>query len=126
MLISEAGIIVLDDCNEIMNSILRCISSGNESRSCWYMAPEVYEGRTELKSDVWSLGITLMELAEGQNPFDGRSPSAVLKAVIFSDPPSLSSSKWSAVFVDFVGKCLVKDVSERWSVSELMDVSVVL
>ena len=117
---------MLDDCNEIMNSISRYISSGNESRSCWYMAPEVYEGRIELKSDVWSLGITLIELAEGQNPYDGCSSSAVMKAILFDDPPSLSSSEWSAVFVDFVGKCLVKDVEERWSVSELMDVSVVV
>ena len=38
-------------------------------------------------------------------------------------PPTLSSSKWSAEFVDFVSKCLVEDVSKRWSVSELMNVS---
>ena len=38
------------------------------------------------------------------------------------EPPSLSS-KWSSEFVDFVSKCLVKDVQERWSVKQLMDVS---
>ena len=37
--------------------------------------------------------------------------------------PTLSSSKWSAEFVDFVSKCLVKDVNERWSVNELMEVN---
>ena len=109
-----------------MNSISTFARNDRESRSWLYISPEVYEGRTELKSDVWSLGITLIELAEGQNPYDGCSSSAVMKAILFNDPPALSSSKWSAVFVDFVGKCLVKDVSERWSVSELMDVSVVL
>ena len=46
-------------------------------------------------------------------------------AVLMDQSPSLSSSKWSAAFVDFVGKCLVKDVKERWSVKELMEVSVV-
>ena len=40
--------------------------------------------------------------------------------------PSLSSSEWSAEFVDFVSKCLVKDVKERWNVDQLMDVSVCL
>lgn len=40
-----------------------------------------------------------------------------------SDPPSLSNETWSAECVDFVGKCFVKDVQERWSVSELMEVS---
>ena len=37
--------------------------------------------------------------------------------------PTLSSSKWSDEFVDFVAKCLVKDVNERWSVKELMEVN---
>ena len=88
-----------------------------------YMAPEVYEGQTELKSDVWSLGISLIELAEGKNPFDDYSHIRVMRSVCCNDPPSLSSSKWSKEFVDFVNKCLVKDVKERWSVKQLMDVS---
>ena len=89
------------------------------------MAPEVYYEKTEMKSDVWSLGISLIELAEGQNPYAGLSSVAVMKAILMSESPSLSSSKWSTAFVEFVDKCLVKDVSERWSVKELMEVSVV-
>ncbi len=89
----------------------------------WYMAPEVYEGQTELKSDVWSLGISMIELAEGKNPFGCYSNMMVMQSVCFNDPPSLDAEKWSAEFVDFVNKCLVKDVKERWSVKQLMDVS---
>ena len=89
----------------------------------WYTAPEVYDESTELKSDVWSLGISLLELAEGKNPFLHCTPEKVMKLVCLGDPPSLSSSKWSAAFVDFVDKCLVKDVKERWSVKQLMEVS---
>ena len=40
--------------------------------------------------------------------------------------PTLSSSKWSDEFVDFVSKCLVKDVNERWSVNQLIKASSVL
>ena len=89
----------------------------------WYMAPEVLDEQTELKSDVWSLGISLIELAEGKKPFGCYSNMMVMQSVCFNDPPSLDAEKWSAEFVDFVNKCLVKDVKERWSVSELMDVS---
>ena len=102
-----------------------CSKRSTKCGTSWYMAPEVYDEATVLKSDVWSLGITLIELAEGQNPYAGCTSAAVMKAILMSEPPSLSSSKWSAAFVDFVNKCLVKDVKERWSVSELMEVSVV-
>ena len=47
----------------------------------------------------------------------------MIKNVCFGEPPSLTSSGWSSEFVDFVGKCLVKDVNERWSVKELMEVN---
>ena len=91
-----------------------------------YMAPEVYEGKTELKSDIWALGISLIEMAEGKNPFDGCTSAVVMNRVINKEPPTLSSSKWSGEFVDFVSKCLMKDVKERWSVSALMNVHVVM
>ena len=88
-----------------------------------YMAPEVYEDGAELRSDVWSFGISLIELAEGKNPFAGLKSSAVImNKVLTGPPPSLSPSKWSERFVDFVGKCLMKEAKERWSVTELMNV----
>ena len=104
-----------------------CSKRSTQCGTSWYMAREVYYDGAELKSDVWSLGITLIELAEGKNPFAEKESSAeIMCAVLMDQPPSLSSSKWSAEFVDFVNKCLVRDVNERWSVSELMEVHVVL
>ena len=99
-----------------------CSKRNTQDSSLQFMPLEVYDGRTELKSDVWSLGITLNELAEGRDPSVGGSSFAVIGDMI-PPPPSLLSSKWSAEFVGFVNKCLVEDVSKRWSVSELMNVS---
>lgn len=95
---------------------------GVECGALWYSAPEVYMVKRMLKSDVWALGISLVEMAEGKNPYVNRAEREVMEMVCWNDPPSLSSSKWSAEFVDFVSKCLVKDVNERWDASQLMNV----
>ena len=86
------------------------------------MAPEVYDGKTQLKSDIWSLGISLMELAEAKNPYADCTSAMVMKRVCMEDPPSLSSSKWSSEFVGFVSRCLQFDVEKRASVNELLEV----
>lgn len=86
------------------------------------MAPEVFEEGEGDKSDVWSLGMTLLELAERKQPFKDLSRSEVVEKMMSEPSPSLSSEKWSAEFVDFVSKCLVKEVEQRWSVDQLIDV----
>ena len=88
-----------------------------------YCAPERLEGKREWKSDVWSLGIVLIELAEGRNPYASASLKRMIVRICNKDPPSLSRKKWPPTLVDFVSKCLVKNVKERASVRVLMDVS---
>ena len=81
-----------------------------------YMAPEVYEEKACLKSDVWSLGISIIEMAEGKNPYsDCKNEEDMQNRVCREESPVLTSSGWSDAFVDFVKRCLVKDVEERLS-----------
>ena len=90
--------------------------------SSLYTAPEVYEGGACLKSDVWSLDMSVIEMAEGKHPFAGYSEEEVRDAVRHE---RLSiSCEWSFVWIDFVKRCLVKDVNRRSSVEELLRVSV--
>lgn len=84
------------------------------------MAPETFDRHTCLKSDIYSFGITLIELAQGKNPNSGRSEKEVMQGV--SSSFSLSSSKFSPEFVDFVHKCLAKDPHKRPSAAELLEV----
>ncbi|KAK8832426.1 hypothetical protein WA577_002901 [Blastocystis sp. JDR] len=76
-----------------------------------YMAPEVFQEQTCLVSDIWSLGISAIELAEGKPPFGNCSQYSLIQKICFQDPPSLSSSKWPSDFVDF--HPFVKDAVER-------------
>ena len=103
-----------------------CSKRNTTCGTSWYMGPEVYEEEACLKSDVWSLGISVIEMAEGRNPFAGMTSAKIMNLVLNKSPPSLSSSGWSSDLVDFVKQCLVKDVNERASVDELLEVSVVV
>ena len=84
---------------------------------------EVFDGGAVMKSDIWALGITLIELAEGKNPFVGLTDVQVMMRIYFQDPPTLSASHWSSEFVDFINQCLIKDKNTRPSVAALANVS---
>lgn len=101
------------------DELLRC--GVRMTKKQWvYCAPEVFEGKMDYKSDVWSLGIVLIEAAEGKNPY----ADCTARAMLTADPPSLSSSEWPPEFVSFVKRCLVRDTNRRASVAELLTVSV--
>ena len=69
----------------------------------------------DVRSDVWSLGISVIELATGKFPFPHwNSVFDQLTSVVDGDPPSLpASGNFSDTLRDFVVKCLIKDVDKR-------------
>ena len=103
-----------------------CSKRNTACGTSMYMGPEVYKEGACFKSDVWSLGMSVIEMAENKNPFVDCTSFQVMNKVCYEEPPSLSSSGWSSDLIDFVSACLVKDVSERSSVDDLLKVSVVV
>ena len=92
-----------------------------------YMSPERLGGKPySFASDVWSLGITLVECADGQYPyssFSSANPNAfVLLSQIINDPaPTLSTETFSPTFADFVARCLHKEPEHRPQAHELLE-----
>ena len=123
LFISESGVIKLGDFGLAVQLEHSCSKRNNVCGTSMYMAPEVYEEEACLKSDVWALGMSVIEMAESKNPFATCTSAQVMNRVMNMPPPSLSSSGWSSDLVDFVKKCLVKDVNERASVEALLKVS---
>ena len=104
----------------------RDFDDGSMCDALLYQAPEVLKDGAELKSDVWSLGMSMIEMVGGRNPYVGLTSKEFKNELLNKRPPSFSSSGWSGIMVDFVKRCLVKDVNERASVDELLEVSVVV
>lgn len=92
----------------------------------YWMAPEVITSMDETlydcKADVWSLGITCIELAEKKPPLFHMNSMAAMYHIAQSDSPKLSDNqtKWSESFNSFVESCLIKDTANRPTSQELL------
>ncbi|XP_070773347.1 serine/threonine-protein kinase 10 [Enoplosus armatus] len=94
----------------------------------YWMAPEVVMCETmkdapyDYKADIWSLGITLIELAQIEPPHHELNPMRVLLKIAKSEPPTLEQShKWSQEFKDFLRKALDKNPETRPTAVQLME-----
>ncbi|CAL9687577.1 unnamed protein product [Knipowitschia caucasica] len=93
----------------------------------YWMAPEVVMCETskdrpyDYKADIWSLGVTLIELAQVEPPNHEMNPMRVLLKIAKSEPPTLMHpSRWSPEFSDFLRRALDKNVDNRWSAPQLL------
>ena len=90
--------------------------------SPFWMSPEVInKSKYNKKTDIWSLGITAIELAEGEPPYSHIHPIRAMFAIRTHPPKELTMpKKWSNEFNDFVSKCLNIDSKVRPNAKELL------
>ncbi|GBM00425.1 Serine/threonine-protein kinase 3 [Araneus ventricosus] len=88
----------------------------------YWMAPEVIqEIGYDCVADIWSLGITALEIAEGKPPYGDIHPMRAIFMIPAKPPPSFREPDlWSTEFIDFVSRCLVKNPDERATATELL------
>lgn len=90
------------------------------------MAPEIITNKNgknpyDERIDLWSLGITCIELAEKEPPLSEVHPMRALMQIPLRDSPTLQNNKkWSKEFVDFVRECLIKDQTKRHTAEEML------
>ncbi|KAF2880371.1 hypothetical protein ILUMI_25787 [Ignelater luminosus] len=92
----------------------------------YWMAPEVIacdenpDATYDNRSDLWSLGITALEMAESQPPLCELHPMRALFLIPRNPPPRLKSKKWNKKFHSFIETVLVKDYHERPYTEQLL------
>uniref|UniRef100_A0A8C6KDS2 non-specific serine/threonine protein kinase n=1 Tax=Nothobranchius furzeri TaxID=105023 RepID=A0A8C6KDS2_NOTFU len=120
ILLTEPGQVKLADFG---SASIACPANSFVGTPYW-MAPEVIlamdEGQYDGKVDIWSLGITCIELAERKPPLFNMNAMSALYHIAQNESPTLQSSEWTDYFRNFVDSCLQKIPQDRPNSEELL------
>ena len=95
-------------------------SSDTISGTLAYMAPECFDGKRNVQTDIWSMGIILYQLLCGSLPFPQKEQTALVGAIMMREPDALADG--TPVFLaDLVLRILSKDSSKRPNISSIQD-----
>jgi len=126
ILVSTSGKVKMCDfgiSGYLVDSVAKTIDAGCKP----YMAPERIDpkgnpGHYDVRSDVWSFGISMIEVATGKFPYKlWATPFEQLKQVVQDPAPTLPQEKFSKEFNDFIPQCVNKNPNERASYTQLLD-----
>ncbi|XP_069877318.1 myosin-IIIb isoform X2 [Dipodomys merriami] len=127
LLTTEGGVKLVDFGVSAQLSSTRLRRNTSVGTPFW-MAPEViaceqqYDSSYDARCDVWSLGITAIELGDGDPPLFDMHPVKTLFKIPRNPPPTLlHPDKWCKEFNDFISQCLIKDFEQRPSVTHLLN-----
>jgi len=111
LLLTAEGVVKIADFGTSADGTIRTTIIG----SSYWMAPETLDQQLyDHKADIWSLGITLIEMAEKDPPYSHLEPHEVVREVVHLAAPTLKQPhKWTVIFREFVKYCLLKDPTKR-------------
>ena len=123
ILLTDEGVAKLGDFGvsaQLTNSISKKVS---KIGTPYWMSPEVISQKSyDSKCDIWSLGITCIELAEGEPPYSEVRTFLVMKKILNNPPKGLTNPNlWTNDFNDFVQKCLIFNPTQRPTAAQLLN-----
>jgi serine/threonine protein kinase len=123
ILISEMGLVKLADFGIAFQQTGTKSKAQTLIGTPLFMSPEMLDGeRYNSKTDIWSLGITAIEMADGRPPYVRDHPMRALYRIVHEDPPTVQDpSRWSKEFLSFINVCLQKNPEQRPTAPTLLE-----
>ncbi|KAJ3416677.1 Serine/threonine-protein kinase 25 [Chytridiales sp. JEL 0842] len=120
ILLTDEGKVKLCDFGVAGQITMNCARRHSFVGTPYWMAPEIImRSQYDFKADIWSLGITVIELATGNPPFADQDPRRAIFLIPRSRPPQLEGN-FSPLIKEFISLCLIEEPEQRPSAEDLL------